>query len=492
MTPPSTESACDRLMPTTRRDCLKHLQQMGVLALTLTSGFGMRAAAAQNAACPLHVLLIGNSRYQRNAALSNPERDVQLLEQSFTARGAHVHRLLDRTAQDMEKEIREFLARLDRQPVALWIGYSGHAVQIEGKNYLQGIDSDFSSPHKVRGHGVNLDTITGLIQRNAPAAAVVSVDACRNSPFQPERMRGAPQGLAFLEPQGLCISFSTAPYAPAMDGDAGTYSPYAQALAQALAGTEKKSLDQVLRETANTVFARTHKRQIPEYRSALRAEWWFEGQHVHLLPHNKRTANGAAVQSTHTRAVAYRPDEPTPQPAYAHATDSDWRDLDMALQTRLARTSPQAAQQLAQRHRQGKLPLQEQLLLSMLLQDGLAGLSAAPRQARQMLSPWAAQGHVYAQTLLGESWFAEQAYDHAYKWLSLAARSGFARARMNLSHMHMLGHGNADPAASALQALEAMLKETQHRLPPREQATTPSPQLLQEVERIRQGLGIGR
>lgn len=488
MTPPSTDPARDSLRPTTRRQYLRHMQQWGVLALTSSSSLSMQTAAAQSAACPLHVLLIGNSRYQRNAVLSNPERDVKLLAQSFQARGANVHQLLDHTAQDMERKIRDFLDSLGRQQVALWIGYSGHAVQIEGKNFLQGIDSDFSSPQKARAHGVNLDTITGLIQRSAPSAAVVSVDACRNNPFQPERMRGAPQGLAFLEPQGMCISFSTAPYAPAMDGDEGAYSPYAQALSQALAGQDRKSLDQVLRETANSVFTRTSKRQIPEYRSALRAEWWFEGQQVHLRPHRTSNALGT-VQRTDTRAIAYRPDEPTPQPAYARATESDWRGLDIALQTRLARTSPQAAQQLARNRRQGQQPLQDQLLLSMLLQDGLAGLSAAPRQARQILSPWAQQGHVYAQTLLGESWFAEQAYDHAYKWFSLAARSGFARARMNLSHMHMLGHGNADPAASALQALEAMWKETQHRLPTREQATTPSPQLLQEVERIRQGLG---
>lgn len=492
MTPPSTDTACNRLMLTTRREYLRHLQQLGVLALTSTSGLGIRAAAAQSAAYPLHVLLIGNSRYQRNAALLNPARDVKLLEQSFKARGAHVHPILDQTAQEMERQIKEFLKNLPGQQVALWIGYSGHAVQLDGKNFLQGIDSDFSTPHKVRTHGLNLDTVTGLIQRKATSAAVVSVDACRNNPFEPERMRGGPQGLAFVEPQGMCISFSTAPYTPALDGDEGAYSPYAHALSQALSGKDKKSLDQVLRETANTVFSRTRKRQIPEYRSALRAEWWFSGQQVQLQPHRTSSAPGS-VQRTDTRAVAYRPDEPTPQSAYAHATENDWRELDIALQTRVARASPQAAQQLARNNRQGKLPLQDQLLLSMLLQDGLAGVTADPQQARKILSPWAEQGHVYAQTLLGESWFEEQAYDHAYKWFSLAARSGFARARMNLSHMHMLGHNNADPAASALQALEAMLKETQHRLPTREQATTPSPQLLQEVERIRQSLGaMGR
>ena len=188
---------------------------------------------------PLHVLLIGNSSYARNAALRNPERDVQLLEKAFTARGARVRKLLDLSVNQLENVIPSFLASLGPPPFTVWLAYSGHAVQINGRNYLQGIDSDFSNAAKVRGFGLDLDRVQGLLERARPVAAVLSVDACRNNPFEPEMTRGAVEGLAALEPRGMCVSFSTAPYMRALDGESGQNSPYARALADALAGKQR-------------------------------------------------------------------------------------------------------------------------------------------------------------------------------------------------------------------------------------------------------------
>ena len=274
MTRPPATAAPPFGGPLSRR---QYFQQLGSLGLLATGGFSSLhtlTALAQDTQLPLHVLLIGNANYQRNAVLRNPPRDVQLLGQAFGARGAQVKMLLDQTAQQMDSAITTFLRQLQRTPAAIWIGYSGHAVQMDGRNFLQGVDSDFSTAQRVRTHGLDLEKVVRLVERTQPQAAVVAVDACRNNPFEPERTRGVALGLAPLEPKGICISFSTAPYTKALDGDDGNYSPYAQALAQALSGTQSKSLDHVLRATADAVFAHTGKRQIPEYRSTLRAEWW--------------------------------------------------------------------------------------------------------------------------------------------------------------------------------------------------------------------------
>ncbi len=62
------------------------MQQLGSLGLLATGGFGSLhtlTAQAQDSQLPLHVLLIGNANYQRNAVLRNPARDVQLLAQAF-------------------------------------------------------------------------------------------------------------------------------------------------------------------------------------------------------------------------------------------------------------------------------------------------------------------------------------------------------------------------------------------------------------------------
>lgn len=487
--PPAT-AACPPGASTSRRQHLQQLGSLGLLATGSLSSLHALTAQAQDRQLPLHVLLIGNANYQRNAVLRNPARDVQLLAQAFGARGAKVQTLLDQSAQQMDTAIAAFLRQLQRTPAAVWIGYSGHAVQMDGRNFLQGIDSDFSTAQRVRAHGLDLEKVVRLVERTQPQAAVVAVDACRNNPFEPERTRGVALGLAPLEPKGICVSFSTAPYTKALDGDEGNYSPYAQALAQALSGTQNKSLDHVLRATANSVFARTAKRQIPEYRSSLRAEWWFTPKTVALRPLPSQGAGGAVTGSS-TREVAYRPDEPRPTADFSRTSARQWTQLNQQLQIQQQRTSAAQARQLMLAAAGRNFSDFDRLLLSCLLQDGHPGLQRAPERARQLLQPLAEQGHAVAQNLLGESWFLEQTYDQAYKWISLAARSGYGRARTNLGQLHTMGLSDTDPTTGAFELLEGMLQQTQEQLAPLMQQPEITPQAQQIIDRFQHMLRPG-
>ena len=71
-----------------------------------------------------------------------------------------------------------------------------------------------------------------------------------------------------------------------------------------------------------------------------------------------------------------------------------------------------------------------------------------------------------AQTLLGESFYQTNQYDQAYKWLSLAARTGYARAETDLGQMIAAGLAEGDPQAGALQMLRGMLRQGQAMMPP--------------------------
>lgn len=424
---------------------------------------------------PLHVLLIGNSTYARNAALRNPERDVALLEQAFGARGAKVRKLTNLTVSELSNAIPAFLDSIRQPPYALWISYSGHAVQINGRNYLQGIDSDFSTASRARGFGLELDTILGWVANAKPSAAVLSVDACRNNPFEPELTRGAINGLAAVEPRGLCVSFSTAPYMRALDGEAGQNSPYARALSNALAGSQSKSLDTILRETANTVYRNTSQKQVPEYRSSLRGEWWFDAGAVAL-----RDVDATAVASVPTpnstrtmatREVSYRPDEPPPPVRYLRMDAEFWAQLERRISVRAMQTGATQANELLARMRKPRPTEDERLVASVLLQDGKAGVQRDARKARQLLQPLANDGNAYAQTLLGESFYEDQIYDQAYKWLEIAARTGYGRAVTNLGQMQALGLSEQDPGAGAMRILEGLLKQSRANMPPPTQPT---------------------
>ena len=367
------------------------------------SSASANAANSPSTALPLQVLLIGNSTYQRNAALTNPIRDTALLTQAFKARGAQVRTLGNLTARQLEAAVRQFLQAPAARSSALWLGYSGHAVQIGGRNYLQGIDSDFSTPQRVREFGVDLELLLGLIERARPPAAVVAVDACRNNPFEPERTRGLSIGLAAQEPHGVCLSFSTAPYTKALDGEEGQYSPYALALSQALGGQQGKSLDALLRETANSVYRSTNKRQIPEYRSALRSEWWFGSNGVSLVA--APAAAQYSINGSVSRSVSYRPDEPISINRYNQRDASSWTELDRQLQMDLNRMSDVQVRELLRNAAQGSSDENQRLLASMVWEDGHSSTHKQPATARQLLLPLASRGHVLAQTLLGESFY---------------------------------------------------------------------------------------
>lgn len=82
--PPAT-AACSPGASTSAASTCSNLAASGCW---LQVGFGSLhalTAQAQDSQLPLHVLLIGNANYQRNAVLRNPARDVQLLAQAFGA-----------------------------------------------------------------------------------------------------------------------------------------------------------------------------------------------------------------------------------------------------------------------------------------------------------------------------------------------------------------------------------------------------------------------
>ncbi|MGE8398184.1 MAG: caspase family protein, partial [Comamonas sp.] len=272
------------------------------------------------------------------------------------------------------------------------------------------------------------------------------------------RTRSGAQGLAAQDPRGLCISFSTAPYMRALDGDLGKYSPYAQALADALRGTQAVSLEDVLRKTCDSVYRATAKRQVPEYRSALRAQWWFENKGVLLRDFESRQVLPSQPISlqAQTREVAYRPDEPAASAQYARQSVHAWDALDHEIDRKIKQLTHAEARQLMR-----SLPKNSDsetfiLMAAKLHMEGPALLQPDPEAGRRRLIPLANQGHVLAQTLLGESYFSSKVFDQSYKWISLAARSGYRRAQLDLLHLGMIGQSGQSPEDMAEQ-LKIML-----------------------------------
>src|SRR5690349_16672062 len=86
--------------------------------------------------------LIGNSAYAADLSLPNPVSDVRLLEKRLKSLGFDVRVYTDVDSRSIGMLIEEHGSRLasaGTSAVGFFV-YAGHAVQIDGENYLLGVD----------------------------------------------------------------------------------------------------------------------------------------------------------------------------------------------------------------------------------------------------------------------------------------------------------------------------------------------------------------
>jgi hypothetical protein len=141
------------------------------------------------------------------------------------------------TRDKMTEKLLEFGKKAEGSDVALFF-YAGHGIAINGTNYLLPIDADLKSEMDVKlGAAINIDVTLDQTMGDAKVK-LVFLDACRDNPFA-ARIRSAKatrsvnvqSGLAEMKSgEGTLIAFATGPGQTALDGEAGTNSPFTRAL----------------------------------------------------------------------------------------------------------------------------------------------------------------------------------------------------------------------------------------------------------------------
>jgi len=183
-------------------------------------------------------LVIGNGAYRNVARLDNPMRDAEgvaaaLRKDSFELIGGRAQ--LDLDKRSMERAIRDFGRRLESGAIGLFY-YSGHGVEVGGRNYLIPIDGDPKESGDVPLELVDVDLLLGQIRNAGNPLSMIVLDACRNNPFGSRGLRAMGTGLAEIKdrPSGTIISYATAPGRVAGDGPPGAYRPYTAAFIEAV------------------------------------------------------------------------------------------------------------------------------------------------------------------------------------------------------------------------------------------------------------------
>ena len=90
-------------------------------------------------------LIIGNANYpDPDSKLKNPVNDANAVQKKLERLSFKTIRKTDSTNIEMEQSLKEFSALLDSSEVALFF-FAGHGMQIDGKNYLAAVNTDFDT-----------------------------------------------------------------------------------------------------------------------------------------------------------------------------------------------------------------------------------------------------------------------------------------------------------------------------------------------------------
>lgn len=225
-------------------------------------------------------LVMGNSDYRHAPLLPNPKNDATRLTQTLKRLGFSVIVGLDQDKVAMEGTVRSYVRAIQGADVALFF-YAGHAMQMDGKNYLIPIDAKLEDATAVDFETIELGTILNYM--NAPGRlSIALLDACRDNPLA-RRFRGlgtsrsgyVGRGLAAPEAGGgnVLIGFATAPGEVALDGDEDN-SPFTAALLKHIE-TPGLEIEIMMKRVKADVYAATGGTQSPWHNSALRKEFYF-------------------------------------------------------------------------------------------------------------------------------------------------------------------------------------------------------------------------
>ena len=213
--------------------------------------------------------VVGNGAYKNVAPLPNPAVDAKSMAKLLRTVGFDVVEGSNLTRDKMTEKLLDFGKKAEGADVALFF-YAGHGIAVNGTNYLLPVDADLKSEMDVKlGAAINIDLTLEQTMSDAKVK-LVFLDACRDNPFAAKirsakatRSVSVESGLAEMKSsEGTLIAFATGPGQTALDGEAGTNSPFTRALLANIAAPGAE-IQQAMTKVRAQVNEETGKNQLP-------------------------------------------------------------------------------------------------------------------------------------------------------------------------------------------------------------------------------------
>ena len=223
-------------------------------------------------------LVIGNDNYQ-SSPLDNAISDSMGMKIALESNGFEVIHATDLTQSSFILALEKFESALQKygpSTEALFY-YAGHAVQVDGINYLNPVDAEIKTKYDLDIRSISISRIFSILENKVSGVKIVILDACRNNPFN-GFIRSPKLGLAQINaPSGMIIGYSTAPGSVALDGTSDGYGFFTGSLVNAI-NTPGLTIEEVFKKTRQSVVSLTKRQQIPWESSSLLGDFYFKKQ----------------------------------------------------------------------------------------------------------------------------------------------------------------------------------------------------------------------
>ena len=218
-------------------------------------------------------LVVGNDSYQTLTPLHNAANDASDMAAALRAANFQVQTVVNGTRERIDLAVDSFVRSLGKGDVALFY-YSGHAMQINGDNYLAPVDLQAANEVLARNRSIKATEILEEMESSGADLQIMVLDACRDNPFGGQRsIRG--KGLAPMNAgKGTFLAYATAPGRSADDNRNGSNGLYTTHLLQALR-EPGLTLEQVFKLAGGEVQRASSGAQIPWTSSSVDGDFYF-------------------------------------------------------------------------------------------------------------------------------------------------------------------------------------------------------------------------
>ena len=168
-------------------------------------------------------MVVGNNSYHHASTLNSPVADAVDIGEILKGGGFTILKLTDATRGQMVTGLQE-LNQQGANADVCFVYFSGHGIEVEGKNYLVPVDGQLRDHVDLTSQLIPLSSVLEVLRRTNSKRKIVVLDCCRSDPFK--TVSGGLAAIAETQfPPGTLIVYAGAPGKPVPDGR-GRNSPF--------------------------------------------------------------------------------------------------------------------------------------------------------------------------------------------------------------------------------------------------------------------------